>query len=308
MENREEPCMVYGPTALVTGIAAGLLVLARPEVGLLQAFTVYLLTSLIISAGILIYRSDRYGGNTTFTSHELGAFTLSATGFSLLVALAGLLITGISRGEYTGNENWVSDEENIEREIQRLVAELELSEKVEQSAMQLLGNLRDSDLMKNRPVSQMAAAIVYVSGKEANDPRSLEEIAMNSGATRKEIGRAYRFIGRNTDVRIRPPDPMDYLNRYSEKLRLSDDVKSLAGTLIEEARDEDIFSGKSPTGLAASALFLAGYMEGEHRSMNEVSDILDVTPVTVRNRSQDFIRALNLEDVPEHLIEGMEPR
>ncbi|MFB6294469.1 MAG: sigma factor-like helix-turn-helix DNA-binding protein, partial [Candidatus Nanohaloarchaea archaeon] len=58
----------------------------------------------------------------------------------------------------------------------------------------------------------------------------------------------------------------------------------------------EILAGKAPTGIAASALYIASNIEGEKRTQKEVAEMLNVTEVTVRNRSKELVEELGLED------------
>ena len=129
---------------------------------------------------------------------------------------------------------------------------------------------------------------------------------LNRGLTQKEIGNAYRFIGRNTDIRVMPPQAADYIERFADELELSDEVKQTAEKIVADASEANITSGKSPRGLAATALFLAAHQKGEKRSMNEMSDVLNLTSITIRERSKEFVRELGIKDFPDHLKEGMD--
>jgi len=232
---------------------------------------------------------------------EMSIAALSALGFALPVAIIGLFITGIDRMDYEGVERWLPEIKGPEEEIQRIITELELSETVYNRALRFLEISANYGLMKGRPISEMAPAMVYIAAREENEPRTLEEVSQSARASKKEIGRAYRYIGRNTDISIVPPSPLDYVGRFADRMALSQDVKTRASMMVEKAEEISITSGKSPGGIAASALYLAAYMEGEDRTMRDMADTLGMTSATIRNRSKDLIAALDLVDYPEHL-------
>ncbi len=241
---------------------------------------------------------------------EASVAGLAAIGLSLPLLVAGLLLTVFARPQYEGVERWlpeVKDRHTYELQaLQTLVAELELSQEVQEGAENLLEELHDRDLMRGRELRNVVAATVYIVAREEDEPRTLEEISEITGAPQRELGKAYRFIGRNTDARIIPPHPGEYLDWFVEKLDLSQETSEQAEELLEQAHEKEFISGKSPKGLAASALYLSAYAEGEDRTMKEISDVLDVTTVTLRQRSREFVQELGLEDVPENLTEHIE--
>lgn len=269
----------------------------------------YILLSSLAAFGFFAYRSMSNDMPSTSMRGEFCIICLAAIGLAPIAAFAGLILTAVTGAEYEGAERWlpnVKDRGVYEISlIQKLVGELELSREVQERSEEILEELRNQELMAARNATDMIAAVVYIAARENDTPRSLDEISSVSRSASRDIGKAYRFIARNTDIQVVPPDPEEYLDWFAEKLGLTEDIKERAGSLIDRGREENIFSGKSPTGLAASAIYLSAYMEGERRSMNEVSDLLDVTTVTIRERSKDFVEALDLDDdqVPEHLLE-----
>ncbi len=297
-------CLKYSvPVFLVAIGAVGTFfsALTPEEVTLTQLGHIYLFSSLLTASAIFLFRIFTRGLDQTFNTLEFSIASLSAVGLSLPIAFIGIFLASIGRRDYSGAEKWFPEIKNPEQEIQRLIVELDLSEDVHDRSIDLLETISDYELLSGRSAAEISAAIIYISAREQNEPRTLEEISKVASASKKEIGRVYRQIGRNTDIRIIPPQPVDHLDRFTEQLNLSNKVKETAKNLIEEAKETNIISGKSPKGIAASSIYLAAYMEDEKRTMNDMSNTIGITTITIRNRSKDLIDALNLEKYPEHL-------
>ena len=297
-------CLRYSVPALIAATAFSaffILVQGSAFISWMGLFTAYIIGSVAAVLGVLSVRMAVFGMSNTMNIFEMSVAALTALGFSLPVALLGIFMAGIDRMDYEGVERWLPEIEGPEQEIQRITAELDLSEQVYNRSLMFLETVANYGLMKGRPVSEMAPAIVYISAREENEPRTLEEVSQAARASKKEIGRAYRYIGRNTDISIVPPSPLDYVGRFADRMALSQDVKTRASMMVERAEDISITSGKSPGGMAASALYLAAYMEGEDRTMRDMAETLGMTSATIRNRSKDLVEALELSDYPEHL-------
>ncbi|MDY6770285.1 MAG: transcription initiation factor IIB, partial [Candidatus Nanohaloarchaea archaeon] len=97
-------------------------------------------------------------------------------------------------------------------------------------------------------------------------------------------------------LRILPARPEDYIAKFAGDLKLSGEVQARARKIIEQAREEDLLSGKGPTGVAAAALYIAAVMEDEKRTQREVADTVGVTEVTIRNRYKEFADELGLAE------------
>lgn len=265
---------------------------------------VFLAASFVISLSMITYRIF---GNAAegVTMYEVGAASLSALGLSVVVAVIGMFLSG-TRADYDGVDKWLPDTDKPEEEVQRIIVELELSEEVEIEALKMLEKSVDEGVLRGRGMNAVVPAVIYIAARENDDPRTLDEVASVSRATKKDIGRAYRHIGREMEFRVIPPSPVDYIDRFTSQLKLSDVVKQRARDLSKEAEEKGLISGKAPKSIAAASVFLAAYEKDEKRTMTEVSDILDVSTITLRERSKDFVRQLDLEKFPKHLEQSME--
>ena len=56
-----------------------------------------------------------------------------------------------------------------------------------------------------------------------------------------------------------------------------------------------MIDGKSPTGVAAAAIYIAAHVVGRNRTQREIADVSSVTEVTIRNRYKELADALNIE-------------
>ena len=63
--------------------------------------------------------------------------------------------------------------------------------------------------------------------------------------------------------------------------------------------DEELTSGKGPTGVAAAALYIAAVLENEKRTQRDIADVVGVTEVTIRNRYKDLVEKLGIEEEVE---------
>ena len=61
------------------------------------------------------------------------------------------------------------------------------------------------------------------------------------------------------------------------------------------AEEKELTYGKSPTGITAAALYIAGYQTNQIRTQREISEITNVTEVTIRNRYKGLLDSLDFE-------------
>ena len=149
----------------------------------------------------------------------------------------------------------------------------------------------EADLLPGRSIEGVATAALYAAARQAGTPRSLDEISAVSRVEKMELTRAYRYVVRELKLEIKPADPESYVPRYVSDLDLPDDVERRARELIEAARQEGVLSGKSPVGIAAAAVYAAALLTNEKVTQSQVSEVADVSEVTIRNRYKELLDA-----------------
>ncbi|MDY6773634.1 MAG: transcription initiation factor IIB [Candidatus Nanohaloarchaea archaeon] len=243
-------------------------------------------------------KKARAGEPLTYKKHDMGVSTEIGKGSGELYKVAGK-----KRAQYYRMRKWhnrltKSKDRNLGfalSELNRLVSQLNLPESVHEEVARLYEKAVDEGLVQGRSMESKVTALVYTVARKQNTPRTLDEIAAASGLEKREIGRAYRYAARELGLEIMPARPKDYLPRFAGELKLSGEVQARARKIIEQARDDDLLSGKGPTGVAAAALYIAAVLEEEKRTQREVADTVGVTEVTIRNRYKELVEELGLE-------------
>jgi transcription initiation factor TFIIB len=172
-------------------------------------------------------------------------------------------------------------------ELDRMVSSLDLSEDIQAIAAQIYRDALDKDLIRGRSIEGVVSGCLYAACRLNDNPRSLSEIEMVSRVDEEEIGKSYRYIKSELGLKIPVSDPKQYVPRFCSKLDLSTDVENTANEIIDKSIDAGLLSGKSPTGFAAAAIYLASTIENEKRTQEEVAKVSGVTAVTIRNRYQE---------------------
>ncbi|PSP99235.1 transcription initiation factor IIB 2, partial [Halobacteriales archaeon QS_5_70_17] len=187
-----------------------------------------------------------------------------------------------------------SKERNLKQalgEIDRMASALGLPENVRETASVVYRRALDENLLPGRSIEGVATAALYAAARQAGTPRSLDEVTMVSRIDRMELTRTYRYIIRQLGLEIQPADPKSYVPRFASDLDLSDEVERRARELLDGARDAGMLSGKSPVGLAAAAIYAAALLTNERVTQNEVSEVTNISEVTIRNRYKELLEA-----------------
>ena len=181
-------------------------------------------------------------------------------------------------------------------ELKRVSSYLKLPSNVEEEASRMYTRVVQKYLVRGRSMESVVAGCVYAACRRQGVPRTLDEIAEASDVEKKEVGRTYRFVTRELDIKILPSNPADYVPRFASSLNLSAETQTRAVEIIEAAQRAELTSGRGPTGIAAAALYVSSLINGEKRTQREVADVAGVTEVTIRNRYKELLEELGLED------------
>ena len=180
-------------------------------------------------------------------------------------------------------------------ELNRVASYLGLPDNIREGAALLYRKCVQNNLIRGRPIETVVQAVIYAACREAGMPRTLDEISNISGLPKKEIGRAYRVISHELGLKIPLTDPISYVPRYVNALKLSGEAQEKSIDLLKEAMKKGLVSGRSPTGVSAAAVYIAGALAGERRTQKEVADVAGVTEVTIRNRYRELKEQLNID-------------
>jgi len=151
------------------------------------------------------------------------------------------------------------------------------------------------NLVRGRSIEGVTAAALYAACRQCNVPRTLDEVATFSHLSRKDIGRTYRYVSRELELKLLPTSPEDYISRFCSELKLSGDVREKTIKILHDAARGELTSGRGPTGMAAASLYIATVLCGERRTQREIADVAGVTEVTIRNRYKELTLKLNID-------------
>ncbi|WP_248896992.1 transcription initiation factor IIB [Haloplanus halobius] len=192
-----------------------------------------------------------------------------------------------------------SKERNLKQalgEIDRMASALGLPENVRETASVIYRRALSEDLLPGRSIEGVATAALYAAARQAGTPRSLDEIATVSRVEKMELTRTYRYVVRELKLEVKPADPEQYVPRFASELDLSEEAARQARELLRSSRDRGVHSGKSPVGLAAAAIYAAALLTNETVTQSEVSEVANISEVTIRNRYKELLEAKGQAD------------
>jgi transcription initiation factor TFIIB len=150
-------------------------------------------------------------------------------------------------------------------------------------------------LTRGRSLATLAASSLYAACREKEIPKTLDDVAAASGVRRKEIARCYRLLVTELDLKIPIADPTECLARVAARAKADPKVVADALEMLSKAAKAGITAGLCPTGLAASALYLASLLDGQWMTQGGAAEAAGVREATVRTQSKRLRKIVDVK-------------
>ena len=179
-------------------------------------------------------------------------------------------------------------------EVVRMCSQMDLPKSITEEAGVLYRKAQQAKICRGRSIEAVVAAVVYITCRITDIPRTLDEVAQHARAGRKEIGRTSRYIVRTLKIRVHTPKAREYVARFCSKLQLDATVEAKASEMIREIEKRGEDNGKGPVSICAAAIYIASILLGQRRTQRECSDAAGITEVTIRNRYKEIVALLGI--------------
>lgn len=248
-------------------------------------------------------QKSRVGAPTTPLLHDKGLSTMISWSDT---DASGQSLSARQREQMSRLRTWderfrtkTSHERNLKQalgEIKRMAAALGVPDSVTETAGVIYRRAVDEGLLPGRSIEAMTTASLYAATRQAGLPRRLCEFTPVSRVDQMHIQRAYRYLTRELALGIAPVDPCTYVQRFISTLDLEGETEQIARDLIDTSTAQNLHSGKSPAALAAGAVYAASRLTNDTRTQERVSEISNVSRVTIRHRYQELLKAYAQRD------------
>jgi transcription initiation factor TFIIB len=172
---------------------------------------------------------------------------------------------------------------------------LALPDPVSERGAYLYRKAASEKLIRGRSIRNIIGASIYIACRQENVPRSLLDIAKTINITKGELARAYRVIVNNLDLKIPAYNPIEFLAKICNNIRVSEKTKRYALSLLKQAEEKELFAGRNPMVICTAAAYLACLKNGEPKSQEMMSEVSGITDVALRNNVSFLIRQLKVD-------------
>jgi transcription initiation factor TFIIB len=243
----------------------------------------------------------RVGTPTSLAIHDMG---LSTTIGKEATDASGNVIDNATRmrmGRLRMWNNRSQSHSSTERSLQRAFTMLSrikdrlgLPNHVTEKAAYTYRKAQERGLIRGDTIGSVLAASIYLAARQSGVLRTLDDISEIIDIKPGEVARSYRRIISELDIKVPLIDPRRYIVKVANNLSFDEKIKRKALELMEQAQKKHVIVGKDPISMAASILYLVNLLEKKPRTQAEIAKAAGVTEVTVRNRSKELRKKLDL--------------
>ena len=170
----------------------------------------------------------------------------------------------------------------------RIKDKLSLSNTIVEKSAYYYRKILDQNLIKGRSIKGFVVACVYVSCREMNIPRTIEEVAEIADTDKIFAGKCYRLLVRKLKIRLPSIDSSSHLARIANNAAISERTFRHAIQMMSMIKDDPVSFGKDPCAIAVAVLYGACLEKGEKTSQSRISLAGNVSVVTLRKRFLDI--------------------
>lgn len=251
---------------------------------------------------------ERVGIPTSLAFHDMG---LSTKIGKEATDASGNVIDAATRTRMSRLRMWNSRSQShspTERNLQqafsmlsRIKDRLGLPNHVTEKAAYTYRKAQERGLIRGDTIGSVLAASIYVAARQSGVLRTLDDISEISDIKPGEVARSYRRIISELDIKVPLIDPRKYIVKVASKLNFDEKIKRKALELMEQAQKKNVIVGKDPISMAASIIYLVNLSERKPKTQAEIAKAAGVTEVTVRNRSKELRKKLDVSLVRSSL-------
>ncbi|XP_039119573.1 plant-specific TFIIB-related protein 1 [Dioscorea cayenensis subsp. rotundata] len=168
---------------------------------------------------------------------------------------------------------------------------LALDRDIADHAFQLFRDCSSATCLRNRSVEALATAALVQAIREAQEPRTLQEISAASNLPQKEIGKYIKILGEALKLSqpINSNSIAVHMPRFCTLLQLNKSAQELAAHIGEVVVNKCFCTRRNPISISAAAIYLACQLEDKRKTQAEICKVTGLTEVTLRKVYKELL-------------------
>lgn len=168
---------------------------------------------------------------------------------------------------------------------------LGLEHDISDHAFQLFRDCSSATFLRNRSVEALATACLVQAIREAQEPRTLQEISIAANLPQKEIGKYIKILGEALQLSqpINSNSIAVHMPRFCNLLQLNKSAQELATHIGEVVMNKCFCTRRNPISISAAAIYLACQLEDRRKTQAEICKVTGLTEVTLRKVYKELL-------------------
>ncbi|XP_074575622.1 plant-specific TFIIB-related protein 1 [Curcuma longa] len=168
---------------------------------------------------------------------------------------------------------------------------LRLEHDIADHAFQLFRDCSSTTCLRNRSIEALATAALVHAIREAQEPRTLQEISSASNLPQKEIGKYIKILGEALKLSqpINSNSIAVHMPRFCTLLQLNKSAQQLAAHIGEVVVNKCFCTRRNPISISAAAIYLACQLEDKRKTQAEICKVTGLTEVTLRKVYKELL-------------------
>lgn len=190
-----------------------------------------------------------------------------------------------------------------------------LPKMVQDSAKQAFKLTYEDKKLKGKSQESMMAAAIFFACRYSGVDRTFKEMWALTSVPKKDIGRTYTIMKKilqdlgieasSKDSKASQGAAEDLIiRRFCSKLGLSVQITTGAEYIARRTKEEGTLAGRSPTSVAAAAIYFAAGIFGKPQTAGQIADQAGVSEGTIKNSYKILIEAKDKIVDPEWISSG----
>ncbi|KAK3033818.1 hypothetical protein RJ639_034236 [Escallonia herrerae] len=226
----------------------------------------------------------------TWSLEPYPLFALSSTSFAGHLAELERVLETTSSSSASG-PSVVVDNLRAYLQIIDVASILGLDCDISDHAFQLFRDCSSATCLRNRSVEALATAALVQAIREAQEPRTLQEISIAANLPQKEIGKYIKILGEALQLSqpINSNSISVHMPRFCTLLQLNKSAQELATHIGEVVINKCFCTRRNPISISAAAIYLACQLEDKRKTQAEICKVTGLTEVTLRKVYKELL-------------------
>ncbi|XP_009601399.1 plant-specific TFIIB-related protein 1 [Nicotiana tabacum] len=229
---------------------------------------------------------------STWSLEPYPVFAQSSISFAgHLAELERVLETTSSSSSSSSTSSVVVENLRAYLQIIDVASILRLDYDISDHAFQLFRDCSSATCLRNRSVEALATAALVHAIREAQEPRTLQEISVAANLPQKEIGKYIKILGEALQLSqpINSNSISVHMPRFCTLLQLNKSAQELATHIGEVIINKCFCTRRNPISISAAAIYLACQLEDKRKTQAEICKVTGLTEVTLRKVYKELL-------------------